>query len=171
MTELAKTTGTDKWQHSYIPFYHQLFNEKRQEIKRVLEIGIGDWSGRRTSLLLWRDFFPNAYIFGVDNEEKNMINGEKRITTLLRDQSSEVSLKDIWRVIAGGFDLIIDDGSHNPDHQLLSAQILMPLLKEDGVYIIEDVNDPTSIIEGLPMYTCRMVDFRGPGDRVITIKK
>src|SRR5262249_42029369 len=39
----------------------------------------------------------------------------------------------------GPFDIIIDDGSHIPQHVIASFQALFPLLADDGIYVIEDV--------------------------------
>lgn len=37
------------------------------------------------------------------------------------------------------FDIIIDDGLHTIGGQYYSFQNLLPKLKEDGIYIIEDI--------------------------------
>ena len=37
------------------------------------------------------------------------------------------------------FDLILDDGSHNPHDQLFVLNRYIDLLKEDGILLIEDV--------------------------------
>jgi len=38
----------------------------------------------------------------------------------------------------GKLDIIIDDGSHHGEHQLISFNTLFPLLSPGGFYIIED---------------------------------
>ena len=38
------------------------------------------------------------------------------------------------------FDIIIDDGNHDPKYQIKTLKNLFPRLKEGGVYVIEDVN-------------------------------
>ena len=38
-----------------------------------------------------------------------------------------------------GIDVIIDDGSHQTKDQLLTFQLLFPLLKDFGYYFVEDV--------------------------------
>jgi len=42
-----------------------------------------------------------------------------------------------WRT--GGWDIIIDDGSHIPRHQLVSFSALFPFVRPGGVYVIEDI--------------------------------
>lgn len=39
----------------------------------------------------------------------------------------------------GNYDVIIDDGSHVKEHQMIAARTLMPYLAVGGVYIVEDV--------------------------------
>jgi hypothetical protein len=73
LSELAFKYLSDKCpqiKHSYTPFYYDLLKDKRNSIKKVLEIGIGSveestkWRPYRagSSLIMWRDFFPNAQI-------------------------------------------------------------------------------------------------------------
>ena len=50
-------------------------------------------------------------------------------------------------------DVIIDDGSHDPEDMMLGFDIMFPLLKEGGLYILEDVetsywNRPGSSVYG-----------------------
>ena len=58
----------------------------------------------------------------------------------------------IWlHALGGNFDLIVDDGSHDLEHQILTVNILARYLAPGGIFIIEDVNrDPTEIIKRLP---------------------
>ena len=49
-------------------------------------------------------------------------------------------------------DLFIDDGSHVPADQILTAKVFLPLLAKDGIYVIEDVYFPdqlSSVKKGL----------------------
>ena len=41
------------------------------------------------------------------------------------------------------FDIIIDDGNHSFEYQLLTLQNFFPKLKKGGIYVIEDVEDRT----------------------------
>lgn len=103
LCDLARKYGTDKvppeW-HSYTPVYYELMKNKR-DIKKMLEIGIGTVGTMGhignykvgASLRMWRDFFPQATIFGCDIEPEAMIKNEDRIKTFLCDQSNGESLK------------------------------------------------------------------------------
>lgn len=86
------------------------------------------------SLRMWRDYFPNAEIRGIDINPRVRFE-EERIKTFW------VSEQDLpGRIFETTFDLVIDDGSHVPDNQESSAKALVPYLAPGGLYIIEDVN-------------------------------
>jgi len=147
LCELAIKHGTDKWPfHHYTPHYHELFKNRRHEVKKVLEIGIGDDSMKNTipdyvygaSLRMWREYFSNAEIFGLDNNP-NVLVQDDRIHSFLCDQGDALQLQGSVSVLGGGFDLIVDDGCHVPEVQALTARMLFPLLTPRGVYVIEDV--------------------------------
>jgi cephalosporin hydroxylase len=53
------------------------------------------------------------------------------------DQGNEVQLKELEKL--GPFDLIVDDGSHIYNHQILTFNVLFPFLKKGHIYVVEDV--------------------------------
>jgi len=77
--------------------------------------------------------------------------------------------------IGADFDLIIDDGSHLCNHQIISAAVLSPFLKSGGLYIIEDVSQPAVIEEQLRLLgiECDVITFNPwtQDDRLIVIRK
>jgi hypothetical protein len=132
--------------------YHGLLRDRRNEVRKVLEIGIGHtvagregWMGTiddyhaGASLFMWEEYFPNAEIFALDIVAEALIN-QGRIRSFLCDQSDENSLRGIIPTLGSDFDLIIDDGSHMAEHQILTANIFMPLLGPKGIYVIEDIH-------------------------------
>lgn len=152
-TELCKLAfkyGSDKCRrlkkHTYTEYYYRLLWTRKMAVKKVLEIGTGP--GR--SLLMWRDFFPNAVIYGADNQSRFLMH-RNRIWSYLCDQSSGADLIKLIKKTGTDIDLIIDDGSHRPEDQVFTCKYLMPLLKKDCIYVIEDVADP-SIIDKLRGY-------------------
>jgi demethylmacrocin O-methyltransferase len=152
---------TDKGEHhGYTPVYWEALKDKRNDIRRVLEVGIGYKNATYNaywpygaSLRMWEEFLPNAEIYGMDIHPEVFIN-EGRIKSLYTDQSSVISLMDNIHSLCdtgGPFDLIIDDGSHILEHQILTANCYLPFLAADGIYIIEDVNvDPMTVATRLP---------------------
>src|SRR3972149_8272692 len=94
LCEIAFKYGTDKCpqiSHNYTPVYYKLLKDKKEKIRKVLELGIGSrktmqWVPKHyqtgASLLMWRDFFPNAQIYGVDRDPSTIFQAE-RIKTFL----------------------------------------------------------------------------------------
>lgn len=138
LDELALRHGTDKAStgHDYCRTYARYLDAKRDTVRRVLELGV--WQG--ASLRMWRDYFPNAAIVGVDNhpfstDAMSAAIGP-RITLLRRDVSDPEALRDLAQ--SGPWDLIVDDASHRTEEQVRAARALVPSLDLGGFYAIED---------------------------------
>lgn len=103
---------------------------------RNLEIGVSHGG----SLDLWREWFgPGAHIVGVDIDPRVETLAKKGIEIRVGDQSD----RDFLSKLAdrdGPFDIVIDDGSHHPAHQLLTLQELWPVVNVNGVYLVEDLH-------------------------------
>ena len=192
LTELCRIAyqyGTDKCpqiKHFYTPYYYELLKKKVLSIKKVLEIGIGYYdtmkhSGKShqagASLFMWRDFFPNAMIYGADIKE-DIIFEDYRIKTYLCDETKEEDIKNLIDQTGSDIDLFIDDGSHDWHHQAFLAKTVLPLLKKDVIYIIEDVGFPLHIMEELKDYECSVPRLHYkknrknhiPKDRLLLVK-
>ncbi len=104
----------------------------------LLEIGVGNGGSMRA----WCEFYPDAKIFGIDMNPncKNVDIG--RATLLLGDVSDVEFMK---RVVSSlpMLDVIIDDGSHKAKNQQDAFSVLFPVLKSDGMYVIEDLHVAT----------------------------
>ena len=134
--------------HSYSKGYYELLNDHRESFKSILEIGIGSYelmspiAGKDykpgASLRAWREFFPNADIYGFDINS-NVLFSEDRIKCFYADQSRKESLVDAVKRAGCKFDLIIDDGSHMIEDQTLTFHTLAEYVNPNGYYIIEDV--------------------------------
>jgi hypothetical protein len=146
---LAEKHGTDKRPeplgHGYTHYYHSLFAGWEESVHKVMEIGIDVGA----SLRMWEEYFPNAMIFGLDCDRTKLFSSP-RIECFLCDQSDRVSLRDAAFRVGDGFDFILDDGSHQPRHQIESAREFVPLLSPSGIYVIEDVLEPRDITPHLP---------------------
>lgn len=141
LTKLAVTYGTDKFgYHDYTPNYFQLFRHLRDRPVRLLEIGVGGYQDADRggeSLEMWREFFPNGRIVGIDIQKKEMDLGD-RVKILEGSQVDADFLKSLVHD-HGPFDIIIDDGSHRNEHVVKSFELLYPTLAPDGIYVAEDV--------------------------------
>lgn len=128
-------SGTDKIS---VHGYHRFFNKELIEFKNmdnigILEIGISQLK----SIPMWKSYFPNAFIYGIDIYcEYN----DDRAKVFKCDQSDINGLDVIKNEIMHPIYFINDDGSHLPEHQLLSFDYLFTnVLQDGGVYIIEDI--------------------------------
>lgn len=133
----SKHFDTDKnTVHSYIDqIYSELFDGIQESAKNILEIGI-DHGG---SILLWKDYFSNATIYGIDINNKNDIFKEKeRLKILHRDAYDEKFISSIPENI---FDLIIDDGPHTLKSMTSFLDGYQSKLNENGIIVIEDVQE------------------------------
>jgi hypothetical protein len=141
LTRLAIQHGTDKWMpHVYTPIYHTHFFHLRDRPVRVLEIGVGGFESPRiggNSLRMWADYFSRGPIVGFDIREKKIAPHE-RITVLRGSQDDPAFLRDVIAA-HGPFDIVIDDGSHDPKHMVASFKILFPAVVDGGFYTIEDL--------------------------------
>lgn len=154
LSRLARLFGTDKdASHFYSQHYQEHFEALRLKPVNVLEIGIGGYDDPKQgghSLRMWKAYFPNGRINGIDLHEKSF-HEEERIRTFAGSQADEAFLR---RVIAeiGTPDIIIDDGSHRSEHVIASFRILFPLLAPNGIYAVEDLQtsywDGSSAITG-----------------------
>lgn len=140
LTGFASIYKTDKWgKHRYTDIYAQWLSPLRYKPIRLLEIGVGgvaktDRGGN--SLRMWKRYFPFGRMTGIDIYDKSRL-AEPRIHLYQGDQSDESFLREI-NSKEGPFDIIIDDGSHMQSHVIKSFEVLFPLLKSGGIYIIED---------------------------------
>lgn len=126
-----KKYNTDKelW-HSYISqVYNELFSD-RLNAKKILEIGIRSGG----SLLLWKDYFLNAEIYGIDKKYCEKISDIDKIIQITKDAYS-------LPIIEQNFDIIIDDGLHTLPSMIFTVQNYIKLLNNNGILVIEDIKN------------------------------
>lgn len=162
LSKLCEKYGTDKgfiniknkyynWHpHTYATYYHSIFNLSRENIKYVFECGLGTNNPNLksnmskngipgASLRVWRDYFCNAKIYGGDIDQEILFE-EDRIKTFYLDQLNPSSIKSMWENIEVlEFDIIIDDGLHEPEANYNFFINSFHKLKKNGVFVIEDV--------------------------------
>ena len=158
LCEIMGRHGSDKgsgdilnsW-HNYTTLYHSLFKEIRRKPLRVFELGLGTNNvtlasnmgadGKPgASLRGWREYFPNAAVFGADID-RDILFEEERIKTFFCDQTKPDIIAALWDnpELKDGFDVMIDDGLHAFAANLCFLENSLHKLNLDGYYIIEDV--------------------------------
>ncbi|GEL97651.1 class I SAM-dependent methyltransferase [Cellulomonas terrae] len=124
-----------KWPH-YFPIYHRHLERYRGRPVRVLEIGVYRGGG----LTMWQRYFgKDAVIVGADIDEAAVRAVDGRFVVELGDQADPAFLRRLHDTY-GPFDVVIDDGGHTMQQQIVTAETLFPLIAEDGLLIVEDTH-------------------------------
>jgi hypothetical protein len=107
-----------------------------------LEVGIQ----KGGSIKLWSDYFTNAKVYGLDiMKEENVwdpIKNNERI--MLYTSTNAYDKKFVETTFVNEnikFDFMLDDGPHNLYSMKRFIALYSPLMAEDGILIIEDVQD------------------------------
>lgn len=128
---------TDKaYLHNFCNDYEKLL---RKDIKTLWEIGILDGA----SLRMWSEYYPNAKIIGYDIEDKSSLSFNDNVSVKLLDQSNKSQLSELAKQT--DIDIIVDDGSHIIQHQILTFEMLFNCLKSGGQYVLEDLHTSTNV--------------------------
>lgn len=143
LSEIVNNIRTDKnTSHSYLGLYQQLLVDKKDTAKHVLEVGI-DKGG---SIKLWRDFFTNATVHGIDVIPieyvwHELINEDNIILYVSTDAYNEQFFKSAFLDKGIKCDFMLDDGPHTLESMVQFIKLYSQILTEDGILIIEDVQD------------------------------
>lgn len=133
LTEIANSIGCDKGttsheRHGYTEIYSDFVNKN----SHLLEIGID----AGLSVQMWRQWSPSMRLIAIDNRPECITQlVSSMCDARVYDQSNHEELATLVGSIGEGtLDVIIDDGSHRPDDQLLSIVVLFNCLKPDEWY-------------------------------------
>lgn len=129
--------------HNYLPYYWMHFRDIHKSVKHVIEIGVQT----ECSVKMWEEFFPNATIHGLDIDPACKSHEGGRIRIHIGDQADPSFLHSVLDAMDGAPDIVIDDGSHLPNHQIATFNVLFPALSRHGVYVIEDTGGAVNDME------------------------
>ena len=181
LTEIMNNFGSDKGnQHNYTDFYHFLFYKIRDKKLNIFEVGLGsvkhNFSDNMSkfknytplcSLRAWKKYFFNSDIFGAD-KDKSILTNEKRIRTFYVDMLEKETIEIMWKKIKKKMDIIIDDGMHSFESNIIFFKNSINFLNENGIYIIEDINrSPNNIRKYLNFFRKKnffwqIIDIKNP---------
>jgi predicted O-methyltransferase YrrM len=137
LRNLIDNSRTDKdTLHSYLETYEKLFREKRLISTAIMEIGVSNGG----SIKLWNDYFSNASIYGIDIMDmrdiiKDIKKDYPRINLFLNLDAYKINPQ----LFNKKFDIIIEDGDHELSNQIIFLKNYLPILEDDGILIIEDI--------------------------------
>ena len=143
--------GITKWDH-YFDIYNRHLKKFIGHEVRVLEIGVHSGG----SLEMWKNYFgPQAHIYGLDIEEscKKYSDPRNNIEVFIGSQGDKAFWKSFKEKIPV-VDVIIDDGSHNADDQIITLEEMLPHLRPGGVYVCEGNK---RIMKGITWYFTGLV--------------
>lgn len=128
----------DKWLH-YFEAYERFFSKYKGKDVTILEIGVF----KGGSLQMWKHYFQGknnrVKVYGIDIDERCKALEEEDIEILIGSQNDRDFLQDVRKRI-GKADIIIDDGGHYMDQQMITFEELFDLVNEEGVYLCEDLH-------------------------------
>jgi hypothetical protein len=129
--------GIFKIRH-YFDIYHRHLSKFVGERVHVVEIGVQSGG----SLEMWRRCFgPKCHVTGIDIQEGCKVFEDPATTVLIGDQADR-SFWAKFRERCAPVDVLIDDGGHETEQQMVTLEEMLPYLRPGGVYICEDVWRP-----------------------------
>jgi hypothetical protein len=134
----AESRHCGKWQH-YFSIYERHLSRFRGRKTRLLEIGVQNGG----SIDVYRQFFGAGLDYiGVDINpackqlEQHYSAG---VHIEIGDSGDRPFINQLGARL-DPIDIVIDDGSHLPAHQLQAFESLYQRLSRDGVYLVEDLH-------------------------------
>lgn len=121
---------------AYFQVYEELLSKYRNKKITFVEVGVLNGG----SLFMWRDFFgPEARIIGVDFNPLAKRWEEYGFEIFIGSQSSPDFWRDFFSSI-GMVDVLLDDGGHTNEQQIVTTHQSIPFIKDGGLLIVEDVH-------------------------------
>lgn len=146
LIDIIDNRFTDKnTTHSYIELYNSILFRLKDTATNILEVGIGDFGGKNGgSLKLWRDYFTNATIYGLDILPLNRVLDElihdKRVVLYTEtDAYNETFFKNTFLNNNIKCDFMLDDGPHTLESMKSFIRLYSQIMTDNGILIIEDV--------------------------------
>jgi hypothetical protein len=121
---------------SYFPTYQDLLGRYRNKPIVFVEVGVLNGG----SLFMWRDFFgPAARIIGIDLNPEARKWEQSGFEIYIGSQSDPKFWQDLLAKI-GPVDVLLDDGGHTNEQQIVTVCESLPFVKDGGMIIVEDTH-------------------------------
>lgn len=129
--------SSDKWHH-YLDVYEHHFLRFKSSVPVILEIGVQNGGSIET----WYKYFNGrCKIIGVDIQFNQSLAKKFPEVLLLTGDQGDV---EFWKVVLPKLpeiDIVVDDGGHTMQQQIVTFEALYPKVKANGgVYLCEDVH-------------------------------
>ena len=119
---------------NYFQIYDEYLNKYIDKNITFVEIGVANGG----SLSIWKNYFKNARIIGIDLNHKCKIFEDDNIEVIIGDQGDP----NFWKIFfekIGKVDVIIDDGGHTNEQQIITTSECIPNINDGGILLVEDV--------------------------------
>lgn len=124
-----------KWHH-YFEIYDRHFSRFRGKPVNIVEFGVSQGG----SMLMWKHYFgADARLFGVDINPNCKQFEEPGVQIFIGDQGDTEFLRSLAQTLPT-IDILIDDGGHTMQQQILTFEALFPRIAPHGVYLCEDLH-------------------------------
>jgi hypothetical protein len=121
---------------SYFQAYDELLDKYRNKAVVFVEIGVLNGG----SLFMWRKYFGSrAKIIGVDLNPAAK-RWEKDGFEIHIGNQGDPQFWDTFFSTVGSVDVILDDGGHTNEHQIVTTHKAIPHIKDGGMLIVEDTH-------------------------------
>lgn len=144
----------------YFDIYERHFSKYRGKDINLLEIGVG-YGG---SLKMWKHYFgkinnkAKVNIYGIDIKERCKKFEEDGVKIFIGSQSDREFLKEVKKEIPQ-LDILIDDGGHISEEQIITFEEMFEHVKEDGLYFCEDAYSSYWTDSSFIEYTKKLIDY------------
>jgi hypothetical protein len=126
--------GIFKFLH-YFDIYERHFNKFVGKEVHIVEVGV--YSGG--SLKMWENYFGDkCKVYGIDIMDECKNYESENIKIFIGDQESRSFWKDFKEHVPR-VDILIDDGGHLVEQQIVTLEEILPAISPGGVYLCEDV--------------------------------
>ena len=120
--------------------YFQVYDEIFQPYvgKKITFVEVGVLNGG--SLFMWRDFFgPEARIIGIELNPLAKKWEDHGFEIFIGSQADPIFWENFFKQV-GPIDVMLDDGGHFNDQQIITTLHAIPSIKDGGLLVIEDVH-------------------------------
>jgi hypothetical protein len=128
--------------NTYFDTYDELFSRYRNKDITFVEIGVLGGG----SLFMWKDFLGDgAKIIGIDLNPEAMKLRQFGFDIYIGSQSDQKFWEEFLNDV-GPIDVVLDDGGHTYEQQIVTTEMLLHNIRDNGMLVVEDIH--TSYMEG-----------------------
>jgi len=121
---------------TYFEVYEELFSKYRD--REIVFVEIGVLAGG--SLFMWQSYFgPKARIIGIDKNPAAKKWIDYGFDIYIGDQED----KNFWMNFiseVGSVDVLLDDGGHSYRQQIITTELVLPIINDHGMLVVEDTH-------------------------------